>query len=223
MVVDEDMAMGGHVDHAVVGRDEQARATGHPCLECRQCAVELFEDREPAAGLPAVGVRGLVELGDVEVDERRLAAGDELCRLGEAIGDRCRRPVLGAAQHRMREAGVAVARRSDRVAGDALGGRRLEQRREPAARSRAACRRPSRSAGSRGDHVRSRAPGIRRGRARPASARWRSSRWPPPSSRGTPCGSRRAWSCGRTGSARARRGLGCWRPRARRRARRRHS
>ena len=74
-------------------------------------------------------VRGLVELGHVEVDERARLAFEELARLGEAVGDGRGRPVLGTAQHGVRESRVGVARRTDREAADAVVRGRLEDRR----------------------------------------------------------------------------------------------
>ena len=68
------VAMRWHVDDAVVGRHDQTRATGHPLVEGGDLGVELFEDAEPAIGMPAVRVSRLVELGHVEVDQRGLGS-----------------------------------------------------------------------------------------------------------------------------------------------------
>ena len=124
------VAMRRHVDDAVVGGHEQARATRHPIVECRDLGVELFEVAEPSIGLPPVRVGRLIELGHVEVDHRRLGLRHHSERLGEPVGDGGARAVLRAAQHGVREARVGIAWGADRE-------RRAGRARAPARRASA--------------------------------------------------------------------------------------
>ncbi len=127
--VDEHVAVRGHVDDAVVGGDEEARATRHPSFERGELGIELLEDHEPSIGLPAMRVRRLVELGHVQVDERARLAFEQRSGLGEAVGDARGRSVRRTAQHRAGEARVGVTGGADRETRDAGVGCRLEERR----------------------------------------------------------------------------------------------
>lgn len=126
-VLEQHVPRGRHVDHPVIGRDDDADVAPEP-ERGPQRAVDLLERVAPAVGVDAVLVAGLVELGQVAVHERavlllREGAGDL-----DALREIALRGELRAAMQRRREPAPPVLRGSDRIRLEAGGGRALEHR-----------------------------------------------------------------------------------------------
>ncbi len=120
VLVDEHMRARGNIDDAVVGGHQHA-VTGAPGTrpqrrrEIPHGGIDDFEALSPFDRLPPERVRGLVELRDVEVEQSGWAGFTHpVRRTLEAVSDGCGCPVFDAAQHRAAEAGIPVARRSNR-------------------------------------------------------------------------------------------------------------
>jgi hypothetical protein len=120
-LIEEDVLVCLDVDDPVVGGDEGADRVRQPGRPPSQVTVELLEQRRPAAGLPPVFVRRLVELRDVHVAQGPSGApGDDVERRVETIGHGASRPVVRATEHRSSEARTAVPLLADDGGGDAL-------------------------------------------------------------------------------------------------------
>ena len=119
----------GHVDHPVIGRDEQAVVRPEKTHDLRDLGIDVLQGRDPLGRCETLGVAGHVEIGNVVVDERLPRRGEHVtqsgapgCRIGGA-------EELRPAQHRVGELRVLVPAVGDRHRPNT--GRPLEEGRHP--------------------------------------------------------------------------------------------
>lgn len=82
---EEDVTVGGNVDHSVIGGDDGADAARQRPVEVRDGSVDALEPVSPAVALPAVRVPDRVEFGRVDVHERAVSCRGDVGGAGEAL------------------------------------------------------------------------------------------------------------------------------------------
>ena len=88
--------------------------------------IQVFQRRQPVRRLEPVCVRGGVEFGHIDIDQRR-RSGERLLGSREAVCDGAPGAIVSTPQHRPRETRLSVAGRADRDRRKACGIRDLEQ------------------------------------------------------------------------------------------------
>ena len=163
---------GGDVDHPVIGDHNQYGVPRQRSADLRRERVRRSKLLAPLPGLAALAVTGVVQLGVVHVDQRRLPLATREPGRVQPVLDGVRAAMRAPPERRRGQPGVLEARLAHVAGGNAGGRDPVEDGRGAAA---SGADRPARPTAARSAARRSRARSTcsRRCRAHPAAARYR--------------------------------------------------